>query len=100
MCQRLLRKLLRFDLITRTIMRDKITEQDVEMYLGGRVHGDIFITSRNYAGNRSHFPGKQTYFWDGIIDLSQRLAAADYHPYKIFSDQSVSEQFGRRLLLS
>lgn len=43
MSQRLPRKLLRIDLTARTITCDEITEQDVAMYLGGRVLGDIFL---------------------------------------------------------
>ena len=42
--------LLRVDLTTRKVNRDKVPEEDVQMFLGGRVLGDMLLYNELAAG--------------------------------------------------
>jgi len=67
MIQSIQRWLLRVDLTARTIMREVITEEDVAMFLGGRVLGNIYLYREVMQGVDPFSPENKLIFGTGPL---------------------------------
>lgn len=78
MSQRIKRYLFRIDVGTRKAVRDEISQEDTEMFLGGRVLGDKFLYEELSAGIDPLSPDNKLFFSTGPLTGTNAHATSRY----------------------